>query len=113
MSLNSIVGSVKDRQQEAERHFTTVQYSVALIYTISSHISNDSLCFCLSNHINDVMINLWKLLILNQFFYFYSLNKDTLLGICFPKMKFCIVGHKILLERRVSHFFDGLGCFFR
>ena len=60
------------------------------------------------------MINLffWKLLILNQFFYFYSLNKDISLGICFLKMKFCIVGHKILLERRVSHFFDGLSCFF-
>ena len=61
------------------------------------------------------MINLtfWKLLILNQFSNFYFLNMDISLGICFPKMKFCIVGHKILPEGSVSHFFDfGLSFYF-
>ena len=31
---------------------------------------------------------------------------DISLGICVPKMKFCIVGHKIPLEGRVSQIFD-------
>ena len=43
-----------------------------------------------------------KLLILNQFFYFYFFNMDISLGNCFPTMKFCIVGHKILMEGSVS-----------
>ena len=61
------------------------------------------------------MINLilWKLLILNQFFYFYFFNMDISLRICFPGMKFCKVGHKVLLEGTVSHIFDlGLSFYF-
>ena len=61
------------------------------------------------------MINLIlrKLLILSQFFYFYFLNMDISLGICFPGMKFCIVGHKVLLEGTVSQIFDlGLSFYF-
>ena len=59
------------------------------------------------------MINLilWKLLILNQFFNFYVLNMD--ISLRFPGMKFCTVGHKVLLEGTVSQFFDlGLSFYF-
>ena len=38
---------------------------------------------------------------------------DISLGICVPKMQFCIVGHKILLEGSVSQIFDlGLSFYF-
>ena len=42
---------LKDRQQEAERHLCYL----ALLYS-SYHISINSLCFSLSNLINDVII---------------------------------------------------------
>ena len=86
----------------------TLHCSLSLIYTISFHIPNDSLYFCLSNHVSNIMINLIfrKLLILNQFFDFYFFNMDISLGICFPKMKFCIVSHTILFEGSVSQIFD-------
>ena len=52
-------------------------------------------------------------LILNQFYDFYFLNMDISLGICFPGMTFCIVGHKVLLEGTVSQIFDlGLSFYF-
>ena len=86
----------------------TLLCSLSLINTISYHILNDSLYFCLSNHINNIMINLIfrKLWSLNQFFDFYFLNMDISLGICFSTMKSCMVGHKILLEGSVSQIFD-------
>ena len=37
---------------------------------------------------------------------------DISLGICFPKMKFCIVGHKILLGGSLHHFVFDLGLSF-
>ena len=38
---------------------------------------------------------------------------DISLGICFPGMKFCIVGHKVLLEGTVSQIFHlGLSFYF-
>ena len=38
---------------------------------------------------------------------------DISLGICFSGMKFCIVGHKVLLEGTVSQIFDlGLSFYF-
>ena len=53
------------------------------------------------------------LLILNQCFDFYFLNMDISLGICFPKMKLCIVGHKILLEGTVFQiYYLGLSFYF-
>ena len=36
----------------------TLHCSLSPISTISYHISNDSLYFCLSNHINNIMINI-------------------------------------------------------
>ena len=52
-------------------------------------------------------------LILNQFYDFYFLNMDISLGIYFPGMTFCIVGHKVLLEGTVSQIFDlGLSFYF-
>ena len=40
-------------------------------------------------------------------------NMDILLGICFSKIKLCLVGHKVPLERNVSQIIDlGLSCYF-
>ena len=36
----------------------TLHCSLSVISTISYHIPNDSLYFCLSNHINDMMIDI-------------------------------------------------------
>ena len=61
------------------------------------------------------MINrfLWKILILNHFFNFYFLNMDISLCICFPRLKFCMVGHKVVLEGTVSQIVDlGLSFYF-
>ena len=105
---------IDNRRQSVIR--ATLHCSPSLIHTISYHIPNDSLYFCLSYHVNDVMIDLIfrKLLILNQFFNFYFLNMDISLGNCFPTMKFCIVGHKILMEGSMSQNFDsGLSFYFR
>ena len=86
-----------------------------MIHTISYHIPNDSSYFFLSNHVNDVTIDLIfrKLLIVNHFFDFYFLNMNISLDICFPKMKFCIVGRNILLEGRASQLlYLGLSFYF-
>ena len=61
------------------------------------------------------MINrfLRKIIILNHFFNFYFLNIDISLCICFPRLKFCMVGHKVVLEGTVSQIFDlGLSSYF-
>ena len=81
----------------------TLHSSLALVHTISYHIPKDSIYFCLSNHISDIMINniFRNLSILNQFYNFYFLNMDISLGNCYPKMKCFIVGHKILMEESV------------
>ena len=53
-------------------------------------------------------------LILNHFFNFYILNMDISLCICFPMLKFCMFGHKVVLEETLSQIFDlGLRFYFR
>ena len=75
---------------------------------MSYDIPNDSIYFCLSNHVNYVVIYLIfrELLILNIFFYFYFLNMDISLNIHFSDMKFFSLADKILLEGNVSQNFD-------
>ena len=82
---------------------------------MSYDIPNDSLYFCLPNHINYVMIGLIfrELLILNHFMDFYFLNMDISLNICFSEMKFCTLANKIPREGSVSQNFDlGLSFYF-
>ena len=51
---------------------TTLLYSLVMCCRAPYYIPNESLYFCLSNHINEIMIKLifWKLWILNQSFNF-------------------------------------------
>ena len=62
-----------------------------------------------------IMINrfLRKTLILNHFFNFYFLNMDISLCICFLRLKFCMLGYKVVLEGTVSQiFYLGLRFYF-
>ena len=89
--------------------------SLTLFCTLPYDIPNDSLYFCLPDHINYVMIYLIfrELLIFNHFFDFYFLNMDISLNISFSEMKFCTLGHKISLEGSISQNFDkGLSFYF-
>ena len=97
---------IDNRRQSTIR--ATFHCCLGIITTISYPISNESLYFCLYNHVKDDMNNLIfrKLLILNQFFDFYFLNIDISLGICLPSIKFCTVSHKNLLEGSMSQIFD-------
>ena len=71
LTLRKTTLRIDNRRQSVIR--ATLHCSPSLIHTISYHIPNDCLYFCLSYHVNDVMIDLIfrKLLILNQFFDFY------------------------------------------
>ena len=97
---------IDNRRQSVIR--ATLHYSLAMRCIASYHIPNDSLYFCLSNHVNEDMVYFIfrKLLILNRFSYFYFLNMNISLDICFPMMTFFVVGHTILLEGSVSQIFD-------
>ena len=113
IELSKCVLRIDNRRQSTIR--ATFHCCLCIITTISYPISNESLYFCLYNHVNDDMNNLIfrKLLILNQFFDFYFLNMDISLGICFPSIKFCTVNQKILLEGSVSQiFYLGLSFYF-
>ena len=69
---------------------------------------NVRLYFCLSNHINEIMIKLIfrKLWILNQFFNFYFLNMNISLNNYAPVIRFKGGALNIILEGTVSQNFD-------
>ena len=87
---------------------TTLHYSVVMCCRASYYIPNESLYFCLSNHINEIMIKLifQKLWILNQFFNFYFLNMDISLNNYTPVIKFWGGALNIAFEGTVSQNFD-------
>ena len=87
---------------------TTLHYSLVMCCRASYYIPNESLYFCLSNHINEIMIRLIsrKLWILNQFFNLYFLNMNISLNNYTSVMKFWRSALNIAPEGTVSQNFD-------